>query len=301
MSKQYYTAQEAMDKLGMKKGLFYYYVNERSIEKHLPPGRKRGAYFLASDIDELAASLHGFVKQYGEEKKETIFRVARPEDAEGMYQLGERIMRPGGGGGVKPELLMRYLSTPNSEFGHVLIRDGNIIGYFTLVPLRHEQALRKMRKEMSMADFKPEDLPQFSPDEVIDCFVWEVMSDPQQKHIGQYLIGKLLGFFHTLGRRGVDIQGVYAIATSSEGINLCRRMGMQVMNLPEVIKLDYMPFEIKIQESRNWFTKGYIQALKSYQKRQYRLLHGANAPASYEDLPMKFDDLETGRELQELP
>ncbi len=98
MSKQYYTAQEAMDILGMKKGLFYYYVNERSIEKHLPPGRKRGAYFLASDIDELATSLRGFVKQYSEEKKETIFRVARPEDAEGMYQLGERIMRPGGGG-----------------------------------------------------------------------------------------------------------------------------------------------------------------------------------------------------------
>ena len=281
---QYYTAQEAMDKLGMKKGLFYYYVNERNIEKHLPPGRKRGAYFLASDIDELAASLHGFVKQYAEDKKKTIFRPARPEDAQEMYELGQRIMSRSGGYGIKPELLIPYLSMPDSEIGHVMIRDGHIIGYFTIVPLRHEQMLQRMKKERYIADFKPEELPTFGPEEPIDCFIWEIMSDPEQKHVGQYLIGKLLTFFHALGKRGVNIEGIYATSTSREGINLARRMGMKLMNLPEVIQPNYMPFELKIQETRNWLTKNYIQAFKSYKKRQERMERGADAPASASEL-----------------
>jgi hypothetical protein len=43
---------------------------------------------------------------------------------------------------------------------------------------------------------------QCLPTRIIDCFVWEVMSDPQQKHIGQYLIGKLLGFFRSMANVG---------------------------------------------------------------------------------------------------
>lgn len=270
-NKEYYTAQEAMEKLGMKKGLFYYYVNERHIEKHLPKGRQRGAYFLAKDIEELATSIKGFIQQYSEEKKKTIFREARPEDAQEMYELGEKIMGRIGGYGIKPEQLMPFLSMPNSEIGHVLIKEDHIIGYFTIVPLRHKQLMQRMMKEIYIADFKPEELPTFDPGEPIDCFIWEVMSNPEQKHVGQYLISKMLTFFHDLGKRGVEIQGIYATATSREGINLSRRLGMKVMDLPEVIAPNYMPFELKIQENKNWLTINYIKALESYKRRQKRL------------------------------
>lgn len=281
--KKYYTAQEAMDKLGMKKGLFYYYVNERQIEKHLPPHRQRGAYFLVEDIEELGASLRGFVKQYSEEKKRTIFRAARPEDAQGMYELGERIMRRSGGYGIPTESLIPFLAVPNSEVGHVLIRDGEIIGYFTILPLKHEQTMQVMSREIKTREVDPKDLATYAPGEQVDCFVWEVMSDPDQKHIGQYLIGKLLSFFHNLGKRGVDINGVYATASSREGIGLCRRLGMRLMDLPEVIQPNFMPFEWKIKENRNWLTKNYIQAFQSYQKRQQRMQSQASAPASYDE------------------
>ena len=59
------------------------------------------------------------------------------------------------------------------------------------------------------------------------------------------------------------------------GINLSRRMGMHLMDLPDVIQPNYMPFELKIQEHKNWITKDYILALESYKRRQgnYKAMH----------------------------
>lgn len=282
-TKQYYTAQEAMRKLGVSKTTFYEYVKDGRITKKLPPRKQRGAFFLARDVDDLASALRGFVKQYSETKETTVFRPARPEDAPEMFELGERIMSRSGGYGIPVESLLPFLAIPNSEVGHVLVRDEHIIGYFTVLPLNHDTLLQVMRREIRAREVKPEELAKFEPGNPIDCFLWEVMSDPYQKHIGQYLIGKMLTFFHSLGKRGIDIQGIYATATSREGISLCHKMGMQQMNLPEVIQPNWIPFEWKIQEQKNWLTKNYIQALKSYKKRQQRMQQRADAPASASD------------------
>jgi hypothetical protein len=134
-----------------------------------------------------------------------------------------------------------------------------------------------MRGETTTSQIKPEELASFEPGRPIDCFVWEVIADAEQKHVAAYLLGKILTFFHTLGKRGVDIEGVYATASSPEGINLCRKLGMQLMSLSNV-QPNNMPFEMKIQEHKNWITKNYIQAIKSYKKRQQRLQGGANVP-----------------------
>ncbi len=264
-TKQYYTAQEAMRKLGVSKTTFYEYVKDGRITKKLPSRKQRGAFFLARDVDDLASALRGFVKQYSETRETTVFRPARPEDAPGMFELGERIMSRSGG------------------YGILLVRDEHIIGYFTILPLKHDTLLQIMRREIRAREVKPEELAKFEPGNPIDCFLWEVMSDPDQKHIGQYLIGKMLTFFHSLGKRGVDIQGIYATATSREGIDICHKMGMQQMNLPEVIQPNWIPFEWKIQEQKNWLTKNYIQALKSYKKRQQRMQQQADAPAAWTD------------------
>jgi len=197
-----------------------------------------------------------------------------------MFELAESIMSRNGGYGIPAKSLLPFLSIPNSEIGHVLIRDGHIIGYFTVLPLKHDKILEIMQRKIRVRDIKPDELAEFEPGTPIDCFIWEVISDPDKKHIGQYLIGRMLSFFHVLGKRGVDIQGIYATATSKEGINLCRRMGMQIMNLPDVIEPNWMPFEWKIQENKNWFTRNYIQALQSYKKRQERLEKHLKAPAS---------------------
>jgi len=52
-------------------------------------------------------------------------------------------------------------------------------------------------------------------------------------------------------------------------------MGMHLMDLPDVIQPNYMPFELKIQEQRNWITKDYTLALESYRRRQRKLQSNA--------------------------
>src|SRR5436305_8618140 len=126
-------------------------------------------------------------------------------------------------------------------------------------------------------------IPAFQPGKTIDCFVWEIMSEPEDKPVRQYLISKLLKFFQTLGKRGVEIESVYATATSIEGINLSRKMGMYLMDLSEVIAPNYMPFELKIQEQVNWITKDYNLALESYKRRQERLQRNALTPLEIEN------------------
>ena len=143
--------------------------------------------------------------------------------------------------------------------------------------------------QLRTRDLQPEDLAQLEPGTPVDIFIWEVISNPGQRTTGQYLIGHMLKFFHTLGKRGVEIESIYTVATSSAGKDLCRRMDMQVIDMPEVIQSNWIPFKWEIQKHKNWFTKNYIQALKSYRKRMQRLQNEAEAPAAW-------NELERGRE-----
>ncbi len=272
--KGFYTAKDARIKLGVTDDKFQYMVRTEQVKKVILPGRTYGMY-IQSEIDELAAALNSFVKQYNEDKTKEVFRVARPEDAKEMFELADRIMKLSGGEGIPPERLIPFLAFPNSEIGHVLMRDNHLAGYFTIVPLDHEIAMGKMKGEVAISQLKPEQLAKFEPGKPIDCFIWEVISDPNKKHTAAYLIGKMLTFFHNLGKRGVEINHIYAVASSPEGINICRRMGMELLDLPSV-KPNYMPFELKIQEHKNWLTKNYIQALRSYKLQQERLKKAAN-------------------------
>jgi len=279
MSEDTYTFDEAIQILGIPRSTFFDKVKRGEIVKIIPEGRQRGAkYLLKEEATGQKTQPEKHVTHAQAVLKDAIFRKAQPEDAQGMYELGERVMRKRGGYGVKPEQLLPYLSIPNSEIGHVLVKENNIIGYFTIVPLLHGQLLKRMRKEAYIVDFPPEELPLFLPDTPMDCFIWEVISEAEERAIGQYLLSKMLKFFHTIGKRGVNIEGVYATATSVEGITLCRRAGMSLMNLPEVIGPRYQPFELKIQENRNWLTIDYILALQAYKRRQDKLKKHAITP-----------------------
>ncbi len=286
------TANEIIEGFNIAKSTFYTKVQELGIQGVLPEGRQRGTRYAYKDVEKILESLgRSQTKPLARKsKKHIIFRRARPEDAQQMHELGERIMSESGEHSVPLKMLLQFLSLPGSEIGYVLTRDGHIIGYLTLVPLTHENLMHVMQKDdlslfnqLRTRSLQLEDLAQFEPGKPIDIFVWEVISDPKQKMIGRYLIGHMLNLLHTLGKRGVDIEGVYAVATTPEGINICRRMGMQPMNLPELTQPDWVPFEWKIQQKKTWLTRNYIQAIKSYKKRQRRMIEEAVSPVSASD------------------
>lgn len=271
MAENWYTADIAMEKLGLARSTFYTKVEKGEIQKRIPEGKQRGAeYLVIEDGKEEAAKT-----RKTEKKSEYIFRIAKLEDAQEMYELGEKAMRPSGGHGILPEKLIPFLETPNSEIGHVLVRDNRIVGYFTIVPLEHDLLMKRMREEIWTSQIKPDQLAQFLPGIPIDCFIWETITDPEQRGVGGELIKKMISFFQSLGKRGVDIDGIYATASSPNGISLSYKIGMHLMNIPSVIRPDNRPFELKVKENPNWLTIGYIRAFESYKSRQERLLSNA--------------------------
>ncbi len=282
MSEEYIlvSSVEGASILGVSKNNFYVKVRKGEIEKIPQPNKKRNALYrikAPAAQSKKTDSKTPFVHAQNL-LKDAIFRRAVPEDAQAMYELGEKIMSRSGGYGIKPEKLVPYLSIHNSEISHVLVKDNEMIGYFTIVPLTHKQLMQRMKKEIYIADFPPEELPMFVPDIPIDCFIWEVMSEPEEKAIGQYLISKMLEFFHTLGKRGVNIEGIYATASSIEGISLCRKVGMKIMDIPEVVAPQYKPFELIVRENKNWLTVKYILSAEAYKRRQAKLKRHAINP-----------------------
>lgn len=284
------TSKEIIETYGVPKSTLDKKIKALGIKGELLPGRQRGARFTREDVERILESLgkNRPGREIRQTKNRIVLRRAYPEDAQEMHELGERVMSKSREHSAPTKILLQFLSLPGSEIGHVLVKNGHIIGYFTFVPLTHDKVMQIMRKEESSLfhqlrtrNLLPEDLAQFEPDEPIDIFVWEVIAD--QRITGRYLIEHMGNFFHTLGKRGVNIEGVYAVATTPEGRALCRRIGMKRMNLPQVTRLDWTPFEWKIQENKNWLTKNYIQAIKSYKKRQQRMQQGADTPASASD------------------
>ncbi len=232
----YYNAQEAMRKLGISKSTFYYYVEEGRIHKHLPPHRKRGAFFLASEIDEMANAQQSLRQPLSEGKQKTVFRSANNEDIQEIYELAQYDRKSLKHSGAVAENSPTYVSTshaaigpimPDLEIGHVLIRDGHIIGFFSILPLKYETLMRILKKDVNIDEIIPKELLQYEPEEHVQCFIWKVVADFDNKHIGAHLINKMLTFFHTLGKQGVEIDGVYAVATSREEVKFCRRAGFR--------------------------------------------------------------------------
>ncbi len=293
---RYYELDEALQKLGVSKTTFYDYVKAKRIQKRLPSGKQRGAFFLAEDVDNIAAERRGFAKQDEEDKEKTLLRIALPKDAQEMHEFGENIMARNGEHSAPARMIQQFLSVPNSEIGYVLTRDEHIIGYFTIIPLAHDEMMRIIQRDkdslfnqLRTRNLRPEDLAQLEPGTPIDIFIWEVMSDPRQKTTGQRLIGHMFNSLHALGKRGVEIEGIYTVATTRESKSLCRRMDMEAINIPEVTQSNWTPFKWEIQRHKNWFTKNYIQALKSYKKRMQRLQNEAEAPAAWDETDSKTD------------
>lgn len=268
-----YTAKEARNKLGVTVDKFQYMVRTGQVKKVVLPGRKYGMY-ARSQIDELAKSLSAFSEQYQEGEKNKpeypiFFRPATPRDITSMEQFARNVSARRGEDHeytVSPPL---FSSLPMSKFSYVFMRNDDVVGYFTIIPLKHDVLMKFMHNKLRDEDIRQDIIAEFEPGEPIDCIIWEIVSDPTKKCIGAYIIRKILKFFHTLGKQGVEIVGAYTIALSRDSRYYCRRVGMHRMEHPTT-QTDWIPFEMKVKETTNRYTRNYLQALRSYKVKQLR-------------------------------
>ncbi len=267
VKKDFYTAQEAMKKLGLAKSTFYDYVKDGKIpQPQLPSFRQRGAMFPAKQIDELANAMQGLLVSYNETQQQYTFRIAKPEDATALSKFSNYVFERVGGYGTPAEIYVEWFKNPFLEVGHILLHNDHIVGYFTTHSLSDTQVKQVLNREVRLRNILTKDYEALEPGKPLNIYIGDMAVDPTIKQLSVHLIGKMLSYFQNLGRQGIEIKGIYALASTREGINICKKAGMTQAGKPKT-ETDAVPFELKVQETQSMLTDGYIKALRSYKRK----------------------------------
>lgn len=125
----FYTATEAMQKLGVAKATFFHMVRSGKMTRVIEPGRSDG-YYLKAEIDDLVSARENFLLKYAH--MEPIISQAKEQDIQGMYDLCVRLW--GTRGAHHYELrLAQYQKTPH--IFQVMKYQNTILGYSVSIPL----------------------------------------------------------------------------------------------------------------------------------------------------------------------
>src|SRR6266496_1472133 len=133
--KNYYTAKEAQERLGIDKNRFNYLVR---IKKIIPPKRVQGVYSKL-EIDKLARELIAFMVH--DESQGLVFSKATKEDIEEEYELAAFMFGSSAVHSI-PTRQAWLKANPDTDF---IIRDqGRLVGFINMLPIKHETIVEFM-------------------------------------------------------------------------------------------------------------------------------------------------------------
>src|SRR6266702_1835775 len=217
----YYTAKDAMKRLGLNSSSFYYYVRNGTIPKETPPLRKEG-FYPKKEIDRMAAKM-AFVLQSKEEEEEVEFRTATVQDIPGIYAVIASLWGPNK---TTPIELRESWYAINPEIDHIILWHGEIEGYVNAVAYLPPVLEGMMSGVLRGWNIQPSHILPFTPG-VYDLFVGiavrQDIPNPTY-HAGKLIVG-FLDFIEELVKRGVVIRHMYAVSDQPMGEKLCKKMG----------------------------------------------------------------------------
>jgi hypothetical protein len=150
---------------------------------------------------------------------------------------------------------------------HVLKANGEIVGYYSMIPLPRQKIERILREEEHPRDIRPEDIRQFEPGQPLDVYVVVMGIKPgfplrEKRIFGSSLMRGMMGVFRELGERGVAIRTIFGRSRLEEGIELLEQVGFR--------ELDYSPVNEKklyfldVEQANTPLLREYKQALATY-------------------------------------
>ncbi len=135
--KNFYTAREAMEKLGLKKSTFYDLIKRGDIPGGIVLPLRRHALYPKTTIDDLAEERARILGEYEQEPERLQFVIPTPEDFEQVVEIDSTLFPEETW--MSPELLQKRLSY-NSEVTHVLkdTKTDTVLGYISMSPLKQD-------------------------------------------------------------------------------------------------------------------------------------------------------------------
>ncbi len=230
--RNFYTATEAIKKLGMPRATFFNLAKSGKIKRVVPDGYTEG-YYPKSEIDKMALAREMFTLQYASDT--SIFRRAEEKDIRGITDLGVALF----GTSTTPSYESRLACwKKNPDAYYVIEQDDLIVGWIAMVPMK-EEAIAVLMGETKSATFMfvgmhqnvmvPENILPFIPDGAKNVFltIGARQGLPQSRTYGMRLI---LGGYEVLenfARKGIFVERLYATSRTPDGVKLCKEIGFQ--------------------------------------------------------------------------
>ncbi len=225
--KEYYTAAQVKNMLGITDGMLYNYVDNGALERIVPPGKKQGVY-RRDEVDQLARELHAFIITRENNKKSTKFiRVNTEQEMVECQEISQELF--GVGRDTVKERMV--LVAKNPETYH-FVRDEKlqqIVGYVAMMPLKSGK-LEKVLSQDIPVRINVEDIETFEEPKSIDLYLHAIGVKPgfstTDKHIyGARLVSGLMELIIELGNKGINIETVAARSNMPDGIRIMKHAG----------------------------------------------------------------------------
>jgi hypothetical protein len=228
----FYTAAEAIKKLGMQRATFFKYVKDGKLKRVVFDGFIEGCYPKA-EVDKIASAREMFTLQYASDS--SIFRRAEEKDIQGITDLGVSLF----GTSTTPNYESRLACwKKNPDAYYVVEQDGLIVGWIALVPMKIEAIevlmgntnnATSMFVNMHQNVIIPENIQMFLPQQAQNVFltIGVRQSLPRSKVYGMKLILDSYEILKAFAREGVIVEKLYATSRTPDGVSLCRNIGFQ--------------------------------------------------------------------------
>ncbi|MHB8597483.1 MAG: MerR family transcriptional regulator [Ktedonobacteraceae bacterium] len=256
MDTEFYTAEEAMQKLNKPRSTFFKEVENGLIPFELEPGRQRGRRFPRQAIDILAKRQQTRFKQSG--PTHLIFSPSSPADIWAEVQIGIELY---GEDDIVPfETLLEWRDVNDEMYMSVKDR-GRVAGYTSLMPIDESIMPPLIQDKIRERDIPTKSIKQWT-DPHLSVYIASVTIKPtgnarRDKELGRFLIKNTVKWALALHRQ-YDIKNWYGIGATSAGQHLFEALGFtEIASVHEGERRGYILKEVKNPVNLiNMFLKG---------------------------------------------
>ena len=220
-SEKFYTPAQAMQRLGVNRKRLENYVIAGRLTRQTPPGQTHRV-FLREEVDDLARELEAWLAASA--APVSHFMKGTPADMQECAQLVKTVF----GVAPNPERRAGWIEK-NPDVCYVVRVAEKIVGVAFLLPLRLER-IQHIWSEEHTSPILADDIQCFQSGQPIHLYALSMCVHPgsltNKRQWGARLIKGLMETIVDFGRRGIEIEDIWARSEYPDGIMLMQHMGM---------------------------------------------------------------------------
>ena len=225
MKNEYYTAQEAIERLNKARSTFFKEVDEGLIPFELAEGRHRGRLYPKEAIDTIAERTSA--RKKNKDLPPLIFSPSSPADTWSEVQIGIEIY---GDDDIVPYKRLLEWRDINDAMQMSMKEKGQVVGYSSLMPIDEKIMQPLIHDEIRESDIPLEAIKQWTEHNVT-VYISSVTVRPSKdksldRERGRFLIRETIRWALKVNQQ-YDIKNWYGIGATPEGQHLFEALGFQ--------------------------------------------------------------------------